>query len=330
MRRTTIALSAIAATVAPVVSLTSSSVGAAPPFPQTVELTTDASEPTGFQAEGIAARGRTAYAGSLTTGEIVTVDLITGEQTSLVAGDDAPGAPAVGLALDGDRLYVAGGPSGELRVYDTSNGDEIATLSLSDGPGTFVNDVTVTPDAVYATDSFRSVVYRVPLGADGSLGDPQALELTGDFELADGFNANGIVSTGGGRATRLVIAQSTDPVDGSGSALYVVDPSPEDGTAEATRIELDGDVSSADGLLLRGRTLYVVENVLDRIAVVKLAGDLTSGTVTDRITDDDAATPTTAAFALGSLYAVNARFADQRMGADPATLDFELIRFDGR
>ena len=303
---------------------------AAPPAPDAVALTTEASEGTGFQAEGVVASGRTAYAGSLATGEIVTVDLLTGEVTTLVATTaDEPIGPAVGLALDGDTLYVAGGPSGELRAYDVRTGEQLALVQLAEG-ATFVNDVTVTPDAVYATDSRAAVVHRVPLLADGSLGEPQALELTGDFELAAGFNGNGIVATGSGRATRLVLAQSADPVDGEGSALYLVEPSPEDGTAATTRIELDGDVANADGLVLRGRTLFVVENRLDRIAVVRLSGDLTTGTVVDRLVDPDAATPTTATFALGSLYAVNARFSAQGLGADPATLDYELIRFDGR
>jgi hypothetical protein len=289
---------------------------AAPPFPDSVTLTSEATADTGFRAEGVVARGTTAYAGSLATGTIVEIDLRTGEVQTLVESADGP---AVGLELDGDVLYVAGGPSGQVRAYDIDTGDELTVVSI-DGAG-FVNDLAVTSDAVYATDSTSDVLYRLPLDEDGVPGDAEALTLTGDFELASGFNANGIVTVDD---DRLVIAQSADPVDGVGSALYLV--TIDGDTAVTERIELDGDVSNADGLLLRGRTLYVVENQQNSIAVVQLASDLTSGTVVDRLTDDDTAVPTTATFALGALYAVNANFG----AADPTAVDYDVIRIDLR
>ena len=297
-----------------------------PVLPDTITLTSDATADTGFQAEGIVARGRYAWAGSLATGTIVRANLVTGEVTTLV---ESAAGPAVGLALDGrGRLWVAGGPSGQARVHDTRTGEEVAVLQLAGAGTAFINDVTVTRDAAYLTDSFNAVLYRVPISRRGDVGDAEALTLGGDFELADGFNSNGIVATGSGRRTRLVLAQSTDPVDAEGSALYVVDPS--GATAEAERIALRGDVSNADGLVLRGRTLYVVENQLDRIAEVRLSGDLRRGEVVRRLTDDDFATPTTATLALGALYAVNAQFAAQGAGADPATLDYEIVRVELR
>jgi hydroxyethylthiazole kinase-like sugar kinase family protein len=105
---------------------------------------------------------------------------------------------------------------------------------------------------------------------------------------------------------------------------------PDGAAAVADRIELDGDVTNADGLVLRGRTLYVVENQQDRVRVVTLSGDLTSGVVGETLTSPDAATPTTATLALGALYAVNARFADLGGGADPTEIDFEIIRIGVR
>lgn len=283
---------------------------AAPPFPDTIVLESPATAATGFQAEGIVTKGSTAYAGSLATGTIVEVDLRTGAVSTLV---DSASGPAVGLALDRGLLYVAGGPSGELRVYDTSDGSLVDLVQLAPPGSAFVNDVIVASDAAYATDSFDDRLFRVPL--DG--GPAEVLDLTGDFELAPGFNGNGIVDAGG---DRLVLAQSSDPTDGIGSALYAVDVSgPE---AVADRIELVGDVTNADGLVLRGRTLYVVENRQNRIAEVRLAGDLSTGRVVATYTDDDAAVPTTASYSLGALYAVNAKFG---LG-DPTALDFEIIR----
>ena len=54
----------------------------------------------------------------------------------------------------------------------------------------------------------------------------------------------------------------------------------------ATLIDLGGaSVSPGDGLLLQGRTLYVVRNRLNQIAVVELAPDLSRGEVVGTITD---------------------------------------------
>lgn len=323
MRRTILLL-------VPLIVMAASPATAAPPVPQTIELTSPGTVDSGFQAEGIVARGSTAYAGSLATGEVVAANLITGQVTPLV---DPAGGPAVGLALDGHRLWVAGGPTGEARVYDVRTGEPVAVVQLAPAGTAFINDVAVVGGVAYVTDSFNAVLYRVPTGPGGAVGPPQALALTGDFELVPGaFNSNGIVGTGGGAATRLILAQSTDPDPASSaSALYVVEPSPSGGEAVATEIDLGGDqVGNADGLVLRGRTLYVVENARNRIAVVRLSGDLQSGDVVRRLTDDDFATPTTATFALGRLYAVNARFADLAGGADPATLPFEIVRVGDR
>jgi sugar lactone lactonase YvrE len=293
-------------------------------LPETIELTSAATAGTGFQAEGIVARGTHAWAGSLATGTIVRADLVTGDVATVV---ESAGGPAVGLALDDrHRLWVAGGPAGTGRVYDAQSGELLADLQLADGEGAFVNDVIVAHDAAWFTDSFNAVLYRVPLGRKGRIGTPQAVTLGGDFELVtgpDAFNGNGIVAT---RDGKLIFAQSADPVDGQGSALYVADPERGATDVAAERIELDGDVANADGLVLHGRTLYVVENQLNRIAKVRLSRDSASGRVTDRITDDDFATPTTASLALGALYAVNARFADIGGGADPATLTYEIVR----
>jgi sugar lactone lactonase YvrE len=314
----TVAVTAVALLAAPAHASRSQA------LPETIELTSAATADTGFQAEGIVAHGHHAWAGSLATGTIVRADLVTGDVSTVV---ESAGGPAVGLALDArGRLWVAGGPAGTGRVYDARSGELLADLQLASTENTFVNDVIVTQDAAWFTDSFNAVLYRVPLDDEGRIGTPQAVTLGGDFELVTGpgaFNSNGIEAARNGA---LILAQSADPVDGEGSALYVINPSPGASEVAAERIELTGDVSNADGLVLQGRTLYVVENVLDRIAQVRLSHDLASGEVVTRITDDDFATPTTATLALGAIYAVNAHFADIGGGADPATLTYEIVR----
>jgi hypothetical protein len=68
-------------------------------------------------------------------------------------------------------------------------------------------------------------------------------------------------------------------------------------------------VINGDGLLLvDDRTLYVVQNRLNRIAVVKLSRDLERGRIVRTLTDPDLDVPTTVARFGDSLYLPNARF----------------------
>jgi hypothetical protein len=88
-------------------------------------------------------------------------------------------------------------------------------------------------------------------------------------------------------------------------------------------IDLGGaSLTAGDGLALQGRTLYVVRNQLNQIAVVNLAPDLASGSVTRTITSPDFRVPTTVAVFGNSLYAVNARF-----GTPPTPdTDYDVVR----
>ncbi len=87
--------------------------------------------------------------------------------------------------------------------------------------------------------------------------------------------------------------------------LYRVDPQ----TGDAMRIDLGGaSVPNGDGLILDGKTLYVVQNALNQIAVIQLNSSLDGGAVIETITDANFRVPTTIAEFGESLYAVNARF----------------------
>jgi len=66
--------------------------------------------------------------------------------------------------------------------------------------------------------------------------------------------------------------------------------------------------SRADGAILRDHTLYVVQNLLDKIAKIELNRDATAGTVVSTTTDKAFDTPTTIAEYDGRLYPPNARF----------------------
>jgi hypothetical protein len=271
---------------------------AAPPdnFPAQIDL------PDGFRPEGIeSGRGTSFFVGSLTDGAIWRGDLRTGSGTVLAPG--ATGRVSVGIAYEAarDRLWVAGGGpgffgAGDVRVYDASSGDLLATF-VPPGDVGFLNDVAITDDAVYVTDSFNPQLVRIPLPADGSLPSADSATLLPVSGVAEtgGPNLNGIVAKRG----VLIVAQS------STGELFRVDPT----TGDATPINIGDNVTlgSVDGLELQGRTLYAVRNT-NVVTVVRLDSQFASGTVLGDITDPGLDVPTTATVAAGRLWAVNARF----------------------
>jgi sugar lactone lactonase YvrE len=287
------------------------SAAAARPFPDTIRL------PDGFQPEGIASgRGTSLFVGSIPTGAIWAGDARSGNGAVLVPPHE--GRNAIGIKVDRrNRIFVAGGPTGQGYVYDARTGGDLASYQLAPAdPPTFVNDVVVTRKGAFFTDSLNQQLYVVPLGRHGRLpgqGAVRTLPLTGDLVFQDGFNLNGIAAARGGRL--LVVVQSNT------GKLFTVNPR----TGRTREIDLGGDtVTNGDGLLLRGRTLFVVRNQLNLIAVVKLSRALSSGRVVAELTDPDLDVPTTIAFTAGHLYAVNARFGIP----DPDTARYDIVRVD--
>ena len=270
---------------------------AAPVFPDLFSL------PTGFAPEGIAVgRGHTFYTGSLSGQGIYRGDLSTGEG-AILADPDA--RVHVGMKLDNrsNYLFVVGGPLGPAYVYDGGTGELLATFQLA-AQGNFINDVVITRDAAYFTNSSAPVYYRIELGPAGELtGVWSAIPLTGDWQQVAGFNSNGIEATPDGRS--LIIVNSTTGL------LYLVDAA----TGVAEQIDLGGaTVTAGDGILLAGHTLFVVRNQFNQIVEISLAPDYLSGTVVGTITDSDFNIPTTIARFGDTLYAVNAKFGTPQAG----------------
>jgi len=268
--------------------------GSEPRFPTRIEL------PNGFQPEGIAIdHAGQAYFGSRVDGDIYKVDLSTGQGEVVSQG---PGTASLGMKTDNrHRLFVAGAAGGNGRVIDTRTGGVLASYTFTTATPTFVNDVILGLGAAWFTDSRQPVLYKVPLGLDGELPAQSAVRtipLSGDYVhdlLAN--NGNGISLTPDGRA--LIIVQSAT------GFLFKVDPR----TGVTTRIDLGGALmTNGDGLLLRGDTLYVVQNRLNKIAVLDLNESGTSGRLVREITSPDFDVPTTAAAFGDRLYLPNARF----------------------
>ena len=284
----------------------------APVYPELIPL------PVGFGPEGIAVgNGSTFYAGAAlgsnpsVLGQILVGDLRTGDLSQLVA---PTGRPALGMKFDprSGLLYVAGGPSGTGSVFDAASGAEVAFYQFRPPspfpppppPTTVINDVIVTRDAAYFTDSFVPVLYRVALGPRSEPSDQfDEIPLPAVFGAGPAPRANGIAADPSGKY--LIVNHTT------AGQLYRID------TATYTALPIDlsgGDVRNADGLLLDGKTLYVVQNANNRVAVVELSPDFSSGAIARYITEPFASNPatkvpTTIAEFGNSLYAVTAGFA---------------------
>lgn len=258
--------------------------------------------PDGFALEGIAIDGNMFYVGQRANGAIRRGDLRTGDGSLLVGAQ--PGRAALGMKVDQrDRLFVAGGFTGKAFVYDADTGDDIAVYQLTAASPRFVNDVVVTRTAAWFTDSLQKALYRIPIAPDGELLPAETLPLTGDIDyteppLVAAFgNANGIDATPEG-ATLVLVKTNT-------GKLFRVDPA----SGATDEIDLDGGpLTWGDGVLLDGTTLYVVRTRINRIAVVRLAPDLASGTVVGELTDGDLDVPATVAEHGDRLYLPNARF----------------------
>jgi hypothetical protein len=285
MTRMLLAVGALAAIV--VTSVTAATTA----LPARIDL------PDGFQPEGIATAGEQFYVGSIPTGAVYRGSLRTGQGSVLVQAQS--GRAAIGMKVDRGRLFVAGGNTGMAFVYDARTGANVTSYQLSTG-GSFVNDVVVTKKAAWFTDSFKPVLYRVPLGPSGRPGAASAVrtvQLTGDYVHGSGFNVNGIDATPNGKS--LVIVQS-----GTGK-LFMVSAN---GVTKAIALAGGESVVNGDGILLDAKTLYVAQNRSNVVAKIALSPNLRSGRVVRRISNPGFDVPTTLAEQGSRLYAVNARF----------------------
>lgn len=245
-------------------------------------------------AEGIAAgRGTTFYAGELESGDIFKGDIREPEATRFI---DAPAdREAVGMKFDvrTNLLFVAGGRTGKAFIYNTKTKEAVGEFALAPG---FINDVTLTRDGAWFTNSARGELYQLQVSRDGKSGTVTPLPLVGPAgELPGAFNLNGITSAKGGRV--LIVAHSAK------QALFTVNP----GTGQSALIATE-KLPNVDGIIARGKTVWVVQNFLNQVSRVKLSHDLSAGEVRDVITSDSFQIPTTAALFGNTLAAVNAKF----------------------
>ncbi len=275
--------------------------GTSPSWPATIAL------PNAFAPEGIASNGRHLFVGSIPTGAVYRADPRTGQGAVLVP--PRAGRAAIGVKVAGKQLVVAGGTTGRAFIYDARTGADVADVALTSG-NAFINDVAVGGRTAWFTDSRQPQLYKVDLANPTATTVPitGAMQYDGDPATNE---ANGIVALKGGK--QLLVVQSRT------GQLFRIDAQ----TGVSVEVPIaGGPLTNGDGLLLIGKTLFVVQNRLNQIAVIKLARDFSSGTIKQTITSPLFRVPTTLALSRGGLYAVNARF-----GTPPSpTTDYDVVR----
>ena len=219
--------------------------------------------PVDFWPEGIAVgEGATFYVGSLRNGDIYRGNLRTGRGRVFISAP--PGRVAAGLKADERHrlLFVAGGATGTAYVYDLRSGATVKVARFGPTGTSFLNDVIVTDDAAYFTDSFAPKLYRLSIGRHGRIGRGSTITLSGPAAaiVPGSPNLNGIEAADDGR--RLIVNHTAL------GALFTVNPV----TGASRPIEVSGLApGTLDGLLLEGKTLWVVENFENKLVRVSLS-----------------------------------------------------------
>ncbi|MHA3702867.1 hypothetical protein ACXR2U_11880 [Jatrophihabitans sp. YIM 134969] len=280
--------------------------------PDTVAL------PDGIQPEGITSSGSTYWVGSLADGRIVAGDL-RGDTPSRVLLPGAAGRQLRGLAYDPrtDLVWAVGNVGTVAHVWAVNALSGRVVRDTVVPGGVFLNDLVVTPTAVWVTDSRVARLTRLTLTARGlpTAVSPAFLPLRGAWPggEAEGIAANGI----------RVIDRGRVLLDHSGvGGLWTVDLR----TGAASAVPVTGRaITGGDGLERRGTTLWVVRGV-DDASVSQLRLRITPGAVTATyqrtLTAASLDVPSTATYSSGALYAVNARFGV----ASPATATYSITR----
>ncbi len=284
-------------------------------WPDTVAL------PDGFRPEGIASGpGSRGYVGSLADGAVVAGDLRAGRLRTLWPGET--GRAVRGMMFDPRTglLWVAGqiGTAGYVWAIKAWSGKVVQAAAV---PGAaFLNDLVITRDAVWVTDSRlapdRLTKITLRRGGWPAGGAPSFRSLGGDWPAGDGVgvNANGIRQLPDGS---LLLNNSA--VGG----LWQV--SPKTGAARSVPVIGGPGITAGDGLLLEGRTIYVVRGSGPaEVSVLSLdrTGHGWSARWRGARTDETLDVPSTATVAGGALWAVNARFGI----TDPGTAEYWVTR----
>ncbi|HWD79863.1 MAG TPA: superoxide dismutase [Kribbella sp.] len=260
----------------------------------------------GDTLEGIAVtRDGTMYVTSVGSGAVYRGNTRSPYLSRFLAPGSDGRTSATGIHVDRwGRILIAGASTSKLFLYD-DRGRLLDVQQAADG--SFLNDFTITGDAVYVTDSAHNQLWRAPLTRSG-LGKLEPW-ITRDRIQPTPYYLNGIVTDG---KVLLVGEQGQD-------VTYRVDLR----TKQVSVLDVPNGILSGDGYLLEGHRLYAVYNAGGGKYVTRLAilnDDLTAATlVADSGPGAAGATPTTIARDRGRLLWVNSQL-DVAPGTPPYTV----------
>jgi Cu-Zn family superoxide dismutase len=255
--------------------------------------------------EGIGADQRTGwvYVSAQPNGAIARVNPRNGRSEQFLA----PGTDGLvrgnGVKVDRRGVWIAGGQGGATYLFDTERARLIQKWAL---PATgFPNDLVVTGRGTYVTDSWDPVLWRVRLGVREA--EPWLDLTTTPIVYTPGsVNLNGIVATPGERY--VIVVHSLQ------GSLWRIDTR----TKEVVKIDLGTEsIPAADGLYLKGRTLWAAQNRFGVIAKLRLSESYASAKVLSRTGDTTFRYPTTVDVLDGRMLVVNSQFDKRGAGMQP-------------
>jgi hypothetical protein len=193
----------------------------------------------------------------------------------------------------------------------------VASYQFGDPATSLINDVALTKDGAWFTDSFHAQLYFVPVSHSGVPGPTfRTLGLSGPAADLSGVsgavNLNGIQATPNGKT--LIVAHSAN------AQLDTVDP-----ITGASATIAGVSVPNVDGIVLEAGRLWAVQNFSNQVSRIRLRPDLASGVVEKVITSPLFQIPTTAARFGSRLAVVNAKF---DTGIPPSADQFEVVLVD--
>lgn len=256
---------------------------------------------------GLADDGKTFYVSGVNDGGNIYRGEVGEEDLELWV--DGTGTTGRGIDVDDQgRVFVAGGPTGTVRIFDRT-GNLLATVA-NNTTGTFLNDLWVGPDgSVYVTDSSLPLIWRITEGVGGWQIE-RWLDVSPTIAYTPAttdFDLGGIVTT---RDDRFLLTSQ-----GTTGQLWRIDLA----TRGIVEVDLQGaSIVNADGIVLKGKKLWVVQNFARQVSMFKLDSDAESARLKRVQRTPGDRTLTTAKLAKGRLLAVDSQF-----GFPPATAPAE-------
>lgn len=224
-------------------------------------------------------------------------------------------------------LFVAGALYGRAYIMylKQNNSTYIVTqrIELQLGQGTYINDVALSQDKVFFSDSWKPRLYSIPRFS-GSRQQPPPVSV---YNLGPEMTPPGPLMFG---SNGLAVAKSNIVIVANfpQGALYRVELT-STGSSLVSRVQLSNVRPFSflpDGLLMvNGTTMYIGDNMTNQVLVVKFSNDYHQANVTCSIQSKHYSGVTTVAMQDNYLWAANAHFTSCFLLSDCKHQPFKLV-----